>query len=108
MSEAKKYTNENGEVAVLYSPGYGAGWYSWSRDNPTCLFDPEVVQWVLDGKPEDRAPKVDDGRYGEDFYEGGMRKLEIQWMRPGTRFRIDEYDGYESVVIDGDDEWQVA
>jgi hypothetical protein len=22
----------DGKVAVLYSPGYGAGWYSWNRD----------------------------------------------------------------------------
>lgn len=104
----KKLTNEKGEVAVLYSPGFGAGWYSWSRENKQCLFDPEVVQWVLDGKPNDRCPNVEDGRYGEYFYAGGMKKLEVKWLAPGRRFRIDEYDGSESLVVESDDSWEVA
>lgn len=103
-----KLTNADGEVAVLYSPGFGAGWFSWNSEAPQMLHDPEVVQWVLDGKPDDSKPNVEDGRYGEHFYSGGMYKLAVQWVKPGTRFRIDEYDGSETVVIDGDDQWQVA
>jgi len=47
----QKYKNEAGQVAVLYSPGFGSGWSTWAAvtDN-ACLFDPETVQWVLDGK----------------------------------------------------------
>lgn len=103
-----KYTNANGEVAVLYSPGFGAGWFSWNSEAPKMLYDPEVVQWVLDGKPNDKTPDVKDGRYGEYFYPGGMTDLVVWWLKPGTRFRIDEYDGNETLVIDGDDQWQVA
>ena len=36
----------NAKIAVLVSPGYGAGWYSWNKSHPECLFDPEVVAWV--------------------------------------------------------------
>lgn len=104
----EKVTNEQGQVAVLYSPGFGAGWFSWHKDAKACLFDPEVVRWVLDGKPKDKEPDVEDGRYGEYFYAGGMHDLTVAWLAPGTRFRIDEYDGSESLVVDGDDQWEVA
>lgn len=42
-----KVYNEQGEVAVLYSPGYGAGWSTWNPHD--CLFTPEIVQLVLEG-----------------------------------------------------------
>ena len=28
----EKYYNENGELGVLYSPGFGAGWSTWSNE----------------------------------------------------------------------------
>ena len=38
---------ENGQVAVIYSPGFGAGWYTWNQgrfpelnDGTALLFDP--------------------------------------------------------------------
>ena len=36
----------NSLVAVLYSPRYGSGWYSWSTEYPEILFDPKVVDWI--------------------------------------------------------------
>ena len=39
----------DGKVAVLYSPGYGAGWYSW-HDIEDLLYDPAVVEMVEKGK----------------------------------------------------------
>jgi len=36
----------DGKVAVLYSPGYGAGWYSWNTDCKECVFNPEIVKLV--------------------------------------------------------------
>ena len=29
----------DGMVAVLYSPDYGSGWYTWNQDDPEILFD---------------------------------------------------------------------
>ena len=31
------------------------------------------------------------------FYAGGARDLEIVWLPVGTKFKINEYDGSESV-----------
>ena len=28
----EKYYDSDGNVAVLYSPGFGAGWYTWNTD----------------------------------------------------------------------------
>ena len=42
----------DGYVAVLYSPGYGAGWYSWHRKEEL-LYDPTIVQMVLENRHDD-------------------------------------------------------
>lgn len=102
-----KLTNDKGEVAVLYSPGFGAGWSTSNSSHKECLFDAEVAQWVLDGKPEASRPDVE-SRYGDDFYDGGMSDLEVCWMTPGTAFRINEYDGSESIEFVGECDWSVA
>ena len=38
----KKYYNENGELGILISPGFGAGWSSWSCDE--IAFDKRIVE----------------------------------------------------------------
>lgn len=99
----------DGRVAVLYSPGYGAGWSTWNDKEirERLLFDPDVVAWVEGGR---RGPVPDMGaKYGDEyFYEGGARSLDIAWVPLGRRFRIDEYDGSESVVLDDEDDWVTA
>jgi hypothetical protein len=109
----EKFYNENGDVAVLYSPGYGAGWSTWAHDESVrlkALFDPEVVQWVLDGKPEGKFTDDDyfEKKYGGYFYTGGMSGLNIEWVTPGQKFRVDEYDGSESLEFIEHIEWSVA
>ena len=51
----------DGKVAVLYSPNYGAGWFTWNDKYLEILFDPEIVNLVLeDGElnyRECRKPK---------------------------------------------------
>lgn len=99
----------NGRVAVLVSPGFGAGWSTWSRDTDSveqCLFDPETVAWVeggmVDSRPDFKA------KFGEDFYDGGASDLVIQWIPVGTQFRIEEYDGSESLWTADEYKWFTA
>jgi hypothetical protein len=40
----------DGQVAVLYSPGFGAGWYSWNREMPELLFEPNLVAMIEDSR----------------------------------------------------------
>ena len=97
----------DGKVAVLVSPGFGAGWYTWNRERPECLYDADMVAWVEGGK-EGSMPDLE-AKYGwEYFYDGGASDLIIYWLAVGTQFRIDEYDGSESLVLAQEERWETA
>lgn len=96
----------DGLVAVLVSPGFGAGWSTWVADeHPNAVFDPRVVEWVEAGKPYPH-PYEDDENC--DFYTGGLSQVRIEWVPVGTKFRIDEYDGSETLVVLTPDNYYTA
>lgn len=37
--------------------------------------------------------------FNNDFYPGGGYQLQIVWLDKGTKFRVEEYDGSESVTL---------
>lgn len=93
----KKYNKyiKDGKVAVLVSPGYGAGWSTWNEEyREELLFDEEIVEKLLEKKPID---KFIEDKYGDRIYTGGASRLKIEWVRVGARFHIKEYDGYETL-----------
>ena len=99
---------KNGKIAVVYSPGYGAGWSTWVDDEiaeKICM-DADVVQCVIDGD-NDKAASVAVEKYGE-FYTGGSDDLRVAWIDKGSAFEIQEYDGNESIRIIGDVSFFVA
>ena len=112
----QKYKNESGQVAVLYSPGFGSGWSTWAAvTDDACLFDPETVQWVLDGKDPSTQPDfvtkfkgVKPSNAVITFYASAAYDLEVEWVDPGTKFRINEYDGSEFVEYLDDMEFITA
>ena len=94
----------DGKVAILYSPGFGAGWFTW-HDVPELLRDPEVVHLVecrskvLEEEKTyftDKIVKYCETTYGSHYY-GGAEDLEIEWIELGDKFRITEYDGAETI-----------
>jgi len=87
---------KDGKVAVLYSPGFGAGWQTWN-EGFNCLFTPDVIKWVL-GKKKGSFPDFKN-LYGDGFYAGGADDLEVAWIPVGTQFRVEEYDGSESIRL---------
>lgn len=116
-----RYYNEDGKVAVLYSPGHGAGWSTW-HNIPDLVFDPVVVKYVLARTLEnkDEINKAIE-KYAYDTYakkvEGqeelyictlGVDTLQIKWVDPGTEFIIQEYDGYEEVHTKNETRWHQA
>ena len=97
----------DGKVAVLYSPGFGAGWSTWGSDSVEELtFDPVIVGYVENQKWEELATYVA-VRY-PGTYIGGMYDLTIAWIKEGTLFRIAEYDGSESIELKENDGWMTA
>ena len=97
---------ENGLVAVLYSPGHGAGWYTW-HNVAELLFDPIVVDMVTDNTAPGTIELYCKTVYGDHYY-GGAEDLEVAWVPPGTEFIIDEYDGYETITFKDKVNWIVA
>jgi len=97
MQYEKRY-DEHGNVAVLISPGFGAGWSTWAHDgeNEALLFDSRLVDAVLAEMPEDKFVALCES-LGYQNYKGGAGDLEVYWLEPGTRFTVEEYDGSESI-----------
>ncbi len=91
------------EVAVLVSPGFGAGFVTWCTG--VSPMDPKLVILVLTGKRDVIAQTHGDElaewlglAEDADLYTSGARDLVIEYVPVGTAFRIDEYDGSESLV----------
>ena len=95
----------DGQVAVLYSPEYGAGWYSCHQIEEL-LFDPSIVAW-LEAEETDKILSYVTLKY-PDAYVGGLKDLSILWLPEGTVFRVDEYDGNESIYLKEQERWITA
>jgi len=97
----EKYTDARGQVAVLYSPGYGAGWSSGlhMEEKEFALFDAGLVQFVLDGTDVRVVEAYIEDKLGDAYFYMGGWPLEIEWLAPGTQFTIHEYDGNETVQL---------
>ena len=96
----------DGRVAVLYSPGYGAGWYTWNTKYPEILFDPAIVELVEQEKWEELQAFVT-LKY-PDIYAGGLRDLAIWWLKQGEQFQVNEYDGNEHIETRDSVDWFTA
>ena len=44
----------------------------------------------------------------EHFYAGGAERLCVEWIGVGNQFRINEYDGFETIEINANVDWDVA
>jgi hypothetical protein len=85
----------DGNVKVLYSPGYGAGFLTWGAP-VEAIFDPKLIQLVEDNNFSEAISYVEK-TYGA--YTGGLEDLRVALIPEGTKFIIDEYDGYESIRL---------
>ena len=95
----------DGQVAVIFSPGYGAGWYSWHQIEEL-LYDPSIVQWLESGEL-DKIENYLTLKYPGEYF-GGLEDLSIKWINQGTEFQIHEYDGAESIEYREKQEWLIA
>jgi len=87
----------DGKVAILISHGYGAGWYTWNTDYQELLFNPKLVKMVEDGRAKEIDKDWVKENLGISIYAGGAEGLSIYWLPIGTCFKVEEYDGAESL-----------
>lgn len=92
----------DGKVAVIISPGFGAGFSSWNGEldgGDELLFDQTIALAV---ESEDmpaafkRAEEICPGGYW------GCGELELDWVNEGEFFYLHEYDGSEWIVRQSD------
>lgn len=89
----------DGKVAVLVSPGFGAGWSTWNSEHRDfLLFDRQLVE-LAERQADTAEVDASMGKlFGEDeVYCGGWDQIVVRWLPEGTHFTISEYDGSESL-----------
>ncbi len=104
---------KDGNVGILVSRGFGAGWSTWN-DRQELAYDKRVVEFWLTHKDDDEFMK-DISSTGDteaknmalEFlhsigYEGyicllGFEDIELEFVPHGIPFRITEYDGSEAL-----------
>lgn len=103
---------KDGKVAVIYSPEYGGGWSTCNEEHAEeLLFNHELAMLIVDGKHHNLTGKevkkilnLED----EYVYLGALGDLEVEWLPVGTRFRVDEYDGREQIILYCKNAYKVA
>lgn len=98
---------KDGNIAVLFAPGFGAGWSTWNDDQyrEMLTMDADIVQAVLDGDRQKAADiatkKIKEITNDSEKYICvlGAGDLEVFWIPKGSLFEISEYDGAEGVRI---------
>lgn len=97
----------DGMVAVLVSPGFGAGWSTWAGNREDMMFCPELVM-AVENKASLTAMEEIAKRLFPDEYAGGLRDLTVEWVKQGTPFVIEEYDGSERLRASSEHDWVIA
>lgn len=106
------------DVGVLISPGchpagWGAGWSTENEEFPECLFDADLVLYIM-SLGRGQVPKESDlpaplkERYGEDFFTAGFKDLEVAWIPRGSEFVVRQYDGAEYIELKEEVNWITA
>lgn len=95
----------NNKIGVIISSGYGVGWSTWG-DSDMAL-DQELAQAISDKEPEEKISHIANKNWPEE-YMGGLDDCYVEWIDKGVRFKITEYDGFESIEFKEDDDWITA
>jgi hypothetical protein len=64
------------------------------------------VEWIEQGDL-DKINTYLELKYPNDT-SLGLSDLEVVWVPAGARFRIDEYDGAENLVLESKEHWLTA
>jgi hypothetical protein len=99
----------DGKVAVIYSSRYGAGWSTWNLElAEQLIFDPGLVDLILRERPWEVIASYTAIKWPHEVYIDGLMHAAVEWIPIGTKFRIDECDGMETIIIQDQIQWLVA
>ena len=98
-------------VEVLVSKGYGAGWSTWN--DPQLAYDKRVVKLFKQYGPNINSRQADEiinaiHAMGYDKpYMGGWKNIQIEVVPCAKFWRINEYDGAETIEILNTSKWHL-
>jgi len=101
---------QDGKIAVLYSPSFGAGWSTWNNYDFAFLLmtHREIVEAVRQEKGTtaireiaQRLVREATGNPEEYVCCLGADILTIEWIDKGSQFEVQEHDGSETIHIIG-------
>ena len=92
----------NGMIAVLVSPGFGAGWSTWAGEELTnfAAMDSGLVAMAERDAPVSEVEEYIKKKTGDEYFYTGGWPVAVEWIPTGSAFRIDEYDGSETLISD--------
>lgn len=104
------YTKD-GDIEILISPGFGAGWSTWDSNSINLAVDKKIIDFFKKyGKyvSLDKLKTFLESIGYEGVYCGGWKNIVIEKIKPNCKFRIDEYDGSEELISYEDDHlWEL-
>lgn len=101
---------KDGKVAVIISPGFGAGWSTWATSNEEkefLLFDKTLAQMVIDKMETYEIVSYVESKF-PDVYTGDADALTVVWVNQGDGILITEYDGEEEIHTRDSHNWIIA
>lgn len=75
------------------------------------MFHPLIVEKVESGHENEITTEWLVEQFGEEYedvYCGGAKNLKINWIDQGSRFRVNEYDGFETIILMDNDYYFIA
>lgn len=93
------------QIGIIYSPHYGAGWSTWGCHE--MALDQELAIAIHEGKSLAEIHAIAIKNWPNE-YLGGLDDCVVEWVDKGTKFKIEEYDGFESITFAHNNYWSVA
>ena len=115
MKDIEYYYNDKGEIGILVSYGYGAGWSSWSEYGIKLAVDKRIIEKFNEHIDDDEWCREIGSFHDNDIqtefqnflssigydnvYLGGLKDCELVFVPKGSAVRITEHDGNENLEI---------
>lgn len=93
------------QVGIIISSGFGARFSTWNE--PEMCLDQELANMIFNNVEYTTLKEYCEHKY-PDAYLGGLADCRVEWVDEGTLFKINEYDGSESLELKQYDGWLVA
>ena len=115
MKDIEYYYNDKGEIGILVSYGYGAGWSSWSEYGIKLAVDKRIIEKYNEHIDDDEWCREIGSFHDNDIqtefqnflssigydnvYLGGLKDCKLVFVPKGSAVRITEYGGNENLEI---------